>query len=219
MQRVLEPEVMDTIEDAVGYDAMDHSEPNAAFVARLTELRAHGRMLDIGTGPGHIPLLLCEKCADATVLGIDLSRNMLAIAGQHRAASAFADRVRYCLADAKCLPFPDAHFDAVFSNTLLHHLPNPRPLLVEAWRVLRPGGALLIRDLLRPATQQQLDALVATHTGDATPHQQHLFRASLLAALTPAELWSMVNALNLTGVSLVVDTDHHMSLQQPATLG
>ena len=54
MQRTLEPEVMDTPEEADGYDAMDHSQANAAFVGRLVELGARGRMLDIGTGPGHI---------------------------------------------------------------------------------------------------------------------------------------------------------------------
>ena len=63
MQRQLEPEVMDDLQEAVAYDRMDHVQPNEAFVARLIELGAHGRMLDIGTGPGHIPLLVCEKIA------------------------------------------------------------------------------------------------------------------------------------------------------------
>ena len=62
--RVLEPEVMDTEEDAREYDAMDHSEPNGALVARLIELGARGRMLDIGTGPGHIPIMICERIAE-----------------------------------------------------------------------------------------------------------------------------------------------------------
>ena len=56
MERVLEPELMDTLEDATEYDEMDNSAENTAFVERLVELGAHGRMLDIGTGPGHIPL-------------------------------------------------------------------------------------------------------------------------------------------------------------------
>jgi hypothetical protein len=55
MQRELEPEVMDTPEEASEYDAMDHTEANTAFVDRLIALGARGRMLDIGTGPGHIP--------------------------------------------------------------------------------------------------------------------------------------------------------------------
>ena len=50
MLRELEPEYMDTDEEADGYDAMDHSGPNETFVNRLVELGAHGRVLDIGTG-------------------------------------------------------------------------------------------------------------------------------------------------------------------------
>ena len=90
MKRVLEPEVMDTAEEADGYDAMDHTEANAAFVARLVDLGARGRMLDVGTGPGHIPLLVCERIATARVVGIDLAKHMLAHAERHRSASPHA---------------------------------------------------------------------------------------------------------------------------------
>src|SRR5262245_4107858 len=101
MDRILEPEVMDTAEDAAAYDVMDHSEPNARFVARLVELGARGTMLDVGTGPGHIPLLVCERIPDARVIGVDLSTHMLRHAERHRQASPHRDRVEFRLADAK----------------------------------------------------------------------------------------------------------------------
>lgn len=213
MERVLEPEVMDTPEEADGYDAMDHSEPNAAFVRRLVELGAHGRMLDVGTGPGHIPLLVCERIPDARVIGIDLARHMLRHAERHRLASRFASRVEYRLADAKGLDFPDATFDVVLSNTILHHIPDPRPFLREARRVLMAGGALLIRDLFRPATTARADELVALHAADATPCQQKLFRDSLCAALTPEELRGVANEAGLADAEIAIDSDRHMSLQ------
>ncbi|MFN0007512.1 MAG: methyltransferase domain-containing protein [Planctomycetota bacterium] len=217
MERVLEPEVMDTAEEADGYDSMDHSEPNAAFVARLVELGARGRMLDIGTGPGHIPLLVCEKIPDAHVVGIDLALYMLAHAERHRRASPYAARIEYRLADAKGLDFPDGSFDTVFSNTILHHIPDPRPFLAEAWRVLKPGGALLIRDLYRPATPERALELVALHAAGATPYQRELFHASLKAALTPTELRAVARAAGLVGAEIVIDTDRHMSIQISAT--
>src|SRR5262245_58857979 len=105
--RVLEPEVMDTAEEADGYDAMDHSGPNEAFVARLSELGAQGTVLDIGTGPGHIPLLICDRIAGTRVLGTDLSRHMLAHAERHWQASRFRDRIEFRLGDAKGLDFGD----------------------------------------------------------------------------------------------------------------
>jgi len=218
MQRRLEAEVMDTEAEAVDYDRMDHSEPNEAFVARLIELGACGRMLDIGTGPGHIPLLVCERIRDAEVLGVDLADAMLAIAERRRRASAHRERLRYERADACALPYADGAFDAVFSNTILHHIPDPRPFLREAWRVLRPGGAFLIRDLYRPSDEARLEELVRLHAGGSNAHQQAMFRDSLMAALTPAELRALLREIDLNDLELTVDTDRHMSLQRAARL-
>ena len=213
MERVLEPEVMDTAEEADGYDSMDHSEPNAAFVARLAELGARGRMLDLGTGPGHIPLLVCARIPGASVVGIDLSRHMLAHAERHRLASPFAARVEFRVADAKGLDFEDASFDTVFSNTILHHIPDPRPFLAEARRVLKPGGVLLVRDLYRPPTPERALELVRLHAAEASPCQQELFHASLKAALTRDELRAVADAAGLADAEIVIDSDRHVSVQ------
>lgn len=216
LQRILEPEVMDTEEDANEYDAMDHGSANGAFVERLVSLGAHGRMLDVGTGPGHIPLLVCEALADAQVVAIDLADTMLRIAERHRAASPHAARVTLQKADAKGLAFGDASFDTVFSNTILHHVPEPLSMLREACRVLRPGGVLLIRDLMRPTSKDELERLVALHAADASPYQRELFHASLHAALTPDELRDVAARAGFEGVEVTVDSDRHLSLQRGA---
>jgi ubiquinone/menaquinone biosynthesis C-methylase UbiE len=216
MQRVLEPEAMDTAEEAEAYASMDHSAPNAAFVERLFELGARGRMLDIGTGPGQIPLLVCARDPSARVIGVDLSEHMLRHARAEGDASPYADRLEYRLGDAKALAFADAHFDVVYSNTILHHIPDPLPFLREAHRVLRPGGALLIRDLFRPATLERVDELVSLYAGDATAEQRALFRDSLCAALTPEELRRVADAAGLERAEIAIDTDRHVSLQLPA---
>lgn len=207
---------MDDVAEADAYDAMDFAEPNRAVVARLAELGARGRMLDVGTGPGHILLLVVERFPDAEVVGLDLSPRMLEHAARRRAGSPHAARIALELGDAKGLPFPDASFDVVFSNTILHHIPDPRTLLAEARRVLRPGGVLLIRDLYRPPTAARALELVALHAADETPQQQELFRASLHAALTPEELRAMAREVGLGDAEVVVDTDRHMSLQRRA---
>ncbi|MAE27673.1 MAG: class I SAM-dependent methyltransferase [Planctomycetota bacterium] len=213
MERILEVEAMDTAEEAVAYDEMDHSEANAAFLTRLLELGVDGATLDIGVGPGHLPLLLCAACPAVSVIGIDLSKHMLAAAERHRSPSPFADRIEYRLADAKGLPFSTGQFDAVYSNTILHHIPAPLPFLTEARRVLKPGGCLLIRDLFRPTSPQAADALAMLHAGQATEYQRQLFRDSLGAAFTPAELRALADEAGLGDAELVIDTDRHMSLQ------
>lgn len=220
LERILEPEIMDTDEEADGYQAMDHSGPNNAFVDRLLELGVGqpgvDHVLDIGCGPGAIPILIAERIPTAHVTGVDLSPKMLAHAERAKASSPAAERVRFKLADAKGLPFEDRSFDVVCSNTILHHIPDPTFLLIEASRILRPGGVLLIRDLYRPATQAELERLVAEHAADDTPYNRELFRASLHAALTIDELADIAPDADLGEADLVVDTDRHMSLQMRA---
>src|SRR5689334_19774869 len=183
MRRTLEPEVMSSAEEAQLYDSMDNSGPNRAFVERLVSLGASGRVLDIGTGPGHIPLMLVERLSSVTVVGIDLSEQMLRHAERRRVQSPHAARVEFRIGDAKSLPFPRASFDAVVSNTILHHIADPREFISEAWRVLKPGGAFLIRDLFRPPTPERASELVRTHAGNGSPAEQELLLASLHAAL------------------------------------
>ncbi len=216
LERVLEPEVMDTEEDAREYDQMDHTEANEAFVGRLVELGAHGSMLDIGTGPGHIPLLVCERIEGARVTGVDLAERMLQIAERNRRASAHAERISYRLADAKGLDFPDGTFDTAFSNTILHHIPDPLPFLIEALRVVKPGGVLLIRDLMRPNSLERREELVSLHAQGATPYQRRLFGDSLHAALTPDELRVLAREAGWIDAEVAVDSDRHMSLQRGA---
>ena len=221
MQRQLETEVMDTLAEAAGYDAMDHTAPNRAFVNRLHELRARRalprqacKMLDLGTGPGHIPLLIAAEMADAKIMAVDLSKHMLEIARTKLTATRFVDRIAFELADVKNLPYEDHAFDVVFSNTILHHIPQPIEMLREAWRVLRPGGILLIRDLYRPADEATLEDLVAMHTVGCDDHQRAMFRDSLKAALTPDELRTLAIEAGMENVDIVIDTDRHMSLQK-----
>lgn len=213
LKRTLEPEVMGTAIDAEEYEAMDHAPANAAFTERLLEIGAHGKMLDIGTGPGHLPLLVCERLPDARIVGIDLSEEMARRAQRNVTSSKFWDRIEILVADAKDLPFPNGAFDTVFSNSMLHHIPEPRVFLAEAYRVLKkPDGVLLIRDLFRPLTEARIGALVDEYCRDGTERQRALFRASFHAALTLNELTEIVDELGISA-QVLQDSDRHVSIQ------
>ena len=217
MDRTLEPEVMDSAEEADEYERMDHGSANEDFVERLLRLGASGRMLDLGTGPGHIPLLICERSSDCTVVGVDLAEHMLALADRRVAASPHAARIELQRVDAKGTGYEAESFDTVFSNTILHHIPEPAGFLAEARRLLRPGGCLLIRDLYRPDSPERALELVQQHAPEGTPLQKELFLASLHAALTPGELRVLADGAGLGDAELVIDSDRHMSLQMRAT--
>ncbi|MGB0766441.1 MAG: class I SAM-dependent methyltransferase [Phycisphaeraceae bacterium] len=218
LERILEPEVMDDPEEAAAYDAMDHRDANTAFVDRLIELGITNcsNALDLGTGPGDIPILLCQRVEGIKTLAVDLAQSMLDRAANKIEQARLNDRIALEKLDVKALDLPSDAFDAVFSNTILHHLPEPALMLSEAKRVLRPGGLLLIRDLYRPDSREERDALVTLHTKDCDDAQRRLFADSLQAALTPVELRSLAASVGLTTAEVVIDSDRHVSLQRRA---
>jgi ubiquinone/menaquinone biosynthesis C-methylase UbiE len=222
--RVLEPEVMDTAEEASDYDAMDHIAVNAAFCEDFLAFRgaARGRVLDVGTGTARIPILLCQRDPSMRVLGIDLSHEMLAIAAKNIERGALASRIVVERQDAKRLDAKDGAFDAVISNTILHHVPEPEGVLAEMWRVLARGGALFVRDLARPQSRKEVDALVQLHGGapasndpdDVASHarMRTMFEASLLAALTEGEMRERMRRVGIPSEALSMTSDRHWTL-------
>lgn len=101
--------------------------------------------LDIGTGTGRLLELVAPQAGRA--LGVDMSRDMLALARARLAERGLAERAAVRQADMYRLPFADASFDAVALQMVLHYAEDPAAALAEAARVLRPGGALLVADL------------------------------------------------------------------------
>jgi ubiquinone/menaquinone biosynthesis C-methylase UbiE len=217
MQRILEPEVMDTSEESEAYDAMDHSTVNATFVDRVVELGARdGHFLDLGTGPADIPIRLTRRCPEIRLTAIDLSANMLKLGGRHVAEAGLTERITLELVDAKALPYRAQFFDGVISNSIVHHLPDPMPAFREISRVIRPGGLILIRDLFRPETPEAAHALVQRYAAHETPYQQKLFYDSFLAAFTITEIEEMLAQVELPDAVVVQSSDRHWSIERPA---
>jgi ubiquinone/menaquinone biosynthesis C-methylase UbiE len=211
MERILEPEYMDTPEEADGYDAMDHTAANRSFVDDLCAVRtSETRFLDLGTGPGHIPILLAQEDQDVHVVGVDAAETMLVLARKKVAAAELTERIELQNADVKALPMADASFDAVFSNTILHHIPEPIEFLREAWRVC--GSTIFIRDLFRPETEDLAWQLVDLHGKGATDWQRRLFYDSLHAALTLDEARDTVAAAGMSRASVEMTSDRHYTI-------
>ena len=210
MQRVTEPEVMDSPQEAIEYDAMDFLDVNTAFAELALELGPpQGLVLDAGTGTARIPILMCQRRPQWQIIGIDLAQSMLDVGQKNLEQSGLQQQIQLELVDAKQLPYPDEHFDIVVSNSLIHHLPNPLPFLCELKRVLKPKGAILLRDLLRPDSQQSLDAIVERVAADCNPHQTQLFRDSLHAAFTLDEVNELMQQAGLDGVRVYQSSDRH----------
>ena len=225
LARRLEPEVMDTSEDAHDYDTMDHSTVNRVFVddflgfsqangfaARLVDQRQPLRVLDVGTGTALIPIELCSRRVACQIIAIDLAAEMLKLADLNIVKANLASVIQTERVDAKQLPYSTGAFDAVISNSIVHHIPEPLAVFAEMARVLQPGGLLFIRDLLRPESVADVDQFVATYAGRENSHSQQLFRDSLLAALTLDEVRDIAVAHGIPATSVAQTSDRHWTL-------
>lgn len=217
LDRILEPEVMDSVEEALAYDAMDHSAVNKAFVDDLLaslEGRQHlltQETLDLGAGTAQIPVELCRRHPDFRVVAIDLSVAMLDMARNNVEVAGLTSQILLAHVDAKALPFADGRFSCVISNSIVHHIADPAPVLAEAWRVLAPGGHLFVRDLVRPPDLDTWQHLVKEYAGDATEHQRQLFADSLRAALSLEEVRTLAGQLAIPAVCRQ-SSDRHWTL-------
>jgi ubiquinone/menaquinone biosynthesis C-methylase UbiE len=222
LPRVLEPEVMDSEEEAQAYDTMDHTAVNEAFARDFLALwKGQNPILDVGTGTAQIPVTLCRLDPRPQIVAVDLATAMLRQAAANIQRAGLTGRIRLFVADVKTLgqtlaagdiPAAGGTFPAVLSNSLIHHLPQPELALAELWRVTSPGGLLFVRDLLRPESSARLEELVALYAGTATAYQQALFRASLQAALTLEEVRYLVSQLGLSPAQVQQTSDRHWTL-------
>jgi ubiquinone/menaquinone biosynthesis C-methylase UbiE len=210
LPRMLEAEVMDSPAEARDYDAMDHAEVNRLFVADFLAFKPDpGRVLDVGTGTAQIPIELCRRHEQASVVAIDLAEHMLTLGRQNVSRAGLDKRIELRRVDAKGLPFADASFTSVLSNSIVHHIPQPRHVLGEMVRVLAPDGAVFVRDLLRPESDAEVVRLVELYAGAADAHQRQMFDDSLRAALTLAEIQELLGQLGLDPAGVRQTSDRH----------
>jgi ubiquinone/menaquinone biosynthesis C-methylase UbiE len=225
---------MDSLDDAADYDAMDHREVNRVFVDDLLAAADSSRfkvqssklgaadstlniepetlnldVLDLGTGTAQIPVELCRRYANCRVMAVDAAVSMLDLARYNVEAASLTERIELAHVDAKSLPFKEGMFDVVMSNSIVHHIPQPRDVLREAVRVTKTGGLLFVRDLLRPDSEQQLDNLVATYAAGCNDHQRKLFADSLHAALSLDEIRELVASLGFDRATVQATSDRH----------
>ena len=159
-----------------------------------------GRWLDAGCGPAQIALNVASRCR-ATVIGIDLSEAMLRRARREAYALGLQHRVFFVRASVERMPFKPGSLDLVYSNSLLHHLREPRSFFTEGSRLLREGGRFFLRDLVRPPRWRLRAHLRAfgRHYGGA---MRQLFDASVHAAYTASELRHLLQATPLSGAEV-----------------
>ncbi len=214
MKRRLEPELMEEPVLAA-YAQADFSEPNGRFLQLLEECvpeaQCNGRVLDLGCGPGDIPLGLRKRYSQARCDALEDSRAML---DQAEAALAnwpsLAARCREIHAVLPSEALPKAAYDPVISNSLLHHLADPQVLWQTVGEGAKPGAWVRVMEFMRPPSAQRVEALVA-NAAEEPEILQRDFRNSLFAAF---ELQEGAAQVQEAGSPLEVGrvSNHHLAI-------
>ena len=182
-------------------------------------LRPGAVVLDVGCGPGSdVHALAATKTCRA--VGVDIDPRMLAAA---RMATAPGTSAAFVCADAAGLPFPDTTFDAVRSERMLQHLPDPARAVREMARVTRPEGRLVlietdwasltIEGTGDPETEQLLIALLIQH-GAASPRAGK--DLPIYAAAAPAEILTVSSTTFTTGDAGLLRLMAHLDVAENA---
>lgn len=126
----------------------------------IKDRKIHGVILDIGTGPGRLPIEIAKQVVNAQVVGIDLSEDMVKIAKRHADKAGLADRVKFKVASAYNTGFEDNSVDLVVSTAMIHHLKEPVRAFNEMYRILKLGSEAWIYDGRKDVTKAEFEETV-----------------------------------------------------------
>ena len=211
MDRVLEPEIMDEPEQVRAYAEADFAQVNEAFVQRFVGYFPdvkEGHLLDVGCGPADIPIRLALVLPSCRITGVDASQAMIDVAVRNVQAAGLGARIHLHCERLQSLVLEEPA-DVVISNSLLHHLVNPLRFWFIVKQLVKPGGYVLIQDLIRPESTDAAHRIVDQYAADESPILRRDFYNSLLAAFTEDEVAGQLAEMNLSRLLIDVPDDRH----------
>lgn len=215
MNRVPEPELMDSQEQATAYASTDFSDTDQKFIEDFKSkisVQDQTKILDLGCGPGNITFLLSEEFPESQIVGIDGSQAMLDLALKKQASSSAYSNITF-----RKILIPDSslelgEFDIVVSNSLLHHIHQPNLFWTTVKNAIKEGGYIYVVDLFRPASVEQAKDMVKKYTDQAPKILQSDFYHSLLAAFSPEEVGLQLDSNHLKTLKIEKMSDRHIKV-------
>lgn len=213
MQRIPEPELMTEPAQAQAYAEADFSAPHDAFVAHFAQCFPDfktGRVIDLGCGAADVTLRFARAYPDTEIVGIDGAEAMLALGREAISCAQQAHRITL-----RCAHLPDASlegqtFDAIISNSLLHHVASPDVLWRTIQHAAKPNAAVCVMDLMRPNSREDAMRLCELHALSAPEILRRDFFNSLLAAYEIDEVRAQLRASALPQFQVEAVSDRHM---------
>jgi ubiquinone/menaquinone biosynthesis C-methylase UbiE len=213
MERIPEKELMDDIEQAEAYAKADFSEPHNAYVEHFRKRFpwfTKGEVLDLGCGGADVTIRFAKALPETHITGVDGSESMLVTARRAVEQQGLLNRIvlqKGFLPDAEVLK---RRFDAVISNSLLHHLSYPPVMWQTMWLCAKSGAPLFMMDLFRPNSIEEAEALMHRYVGNEPPILQRDFYNSLLSSYTKEEIQEQLKATELDYLKIKTVSDRHI---------
>jgi len=202
---------MDDPAQALVYARADFEKENQGFIDRFCEYFpefTEGHILDLGCGPGDIPVRFAQALPSCRITGVDASEPMIGLAGVAVKQASLAARITF-----RCERFQAVSLvepaDAAVSNSLLHHVPNPLQFWYRLRQLVKPGSPVLVMDLLRPDSPEEAQAIVDRYAAKEPEILRRDFYRSLLAAFTEDEVAAQLAEMNLSRLIIDVVDDRH----------
>jgi cyclopropane fatty-acyl-phospholipid synthase-like methyltransferase len=215
MERVPEPELMDDDAQAKAYAYADFEEPHEGFVDAFAERFADeplkGAVLDLGCGPADVTIRFARRYPDAVVHGVDGADAMLRYGRELVDKAGLGARVELIKAYLPDDGPPRERYDAVISNSLLHHLADATVLWSSVARWADEGAPVFVMDLMRPASREEARRFVDTYADGEPEVLRHDFFHSLCAAYSLDEVTAQLQAAGLADALRVeAISDRHL---------
>jgi ubiquinone/menaquinone biosynthesis C-methylase UbiE len=167
-------------------------------------------VLDLGCGPGDICQRFARAFPQTHIHGVDASPAMLHIGRADLRAAQLAERVELIKGYLPGALLPREHYDAVISNSLLHHLHDPQALWLSILRHAVSDAPVFVMDLRRPASRDEAAALVEIYA-DGEPEVLRMdFHNSLLAAYRVGEVAAQLHAAGIDWLRVEALGDRHV---------
>ena len=214
-QRDLPPVTEEDLEAFISTRTLEYSARlEESFVTRALGLGVEsGVILDVGTRVGLISLKLLWHNENFFAIGVDESKDMIERARETAASWGLSERAFFQVGDARKLRLKSRYFDLVVSDGVFHRFDSPTAVLAEIGRVIKPRGALLIRDFRRP-NRLRMSRLINQQTQAYGKLMRPQIEAALRGAYTARELKPMLQRSGIEGASIVELDVHHIAIER-----